>query len=311
MSAGAGRMSRDVLLGWAAGVLVGGAVFAAIGDLLRFIQILEVDRTADSQVAGGFRLLGSIVLIPAFVTASVAFFLDIEARAARLGKAGLLAAAAYATFTAGEVVATVAIDGRLVRVVVVSAVGVAASFALMVAASVTAVAFNGFARTTVTPDWILRDGRLGRANISLSVGGLLLVIGGILDLLVDRVVRGVSNAGVVVATIGSAILIGAGVIAAVAFLISRQHQQRRPAWMSRRDGTLGLSAVVFALAFLTMAIGGAMQAGAWSGSGIGWKSITSLWLSAATYLVFAAAAVTASIGFFRSRESVVATSKIA
>lgn len=119
----------------------------------------------------------------------------------------------------------------------------------------------------------------------------------------DRVYPGVSNAGVVVVVIGDGILIAAGIIAAVAFLISRQDQQRGLAWMSRREGTLRLSTAVFAVVFLTLAIGSAMQAGAWSGRGIDWKIIAVFWLSAATNLFFTAAAVTASVGFFRSRNS--------
>jgi hypothetical protein len=167
-----------------------------------------------------------------------------------------------------------------------------------VAASVTAVAFKGFARGAATSDWILRDGRLGRANIGVAVGGLLFVIRGAVGLSVDRVYPGISNAGVVVEIIGNGILIAAGIIAAVAFL-----KQKRAARMSRRDGRLGLSTAVFAVVFLTLAFGSAMQAGAWSGRGVDWKIIAVFLLSAATNLFFAAAAVMASVGFFRSSNS--------
>lgn len=302
MSAGAGRVSRDALLGRAAAALAAGATLAVISYVLRFIQVLEVDTTTDFQVEGALRLLGSVLLIAAYATASTAFFLDIQARTARLGKAAQLAAAAYVAFTAGELTPLVVqrLPGKFVALY---AVGVAASLALLVAASVTAVAFNGFARGAAKSDRILRDGRLGRANISLAVGGLLLVIKGPLGLSVDRVYPGISNAGVIVEIIGNGILIAAGIIAAVAFLISRQDQQRRLAWMSRRDGRLALSTAVFAVVFITLAIGSEMQAGAWSGRGVDWKIVAVLWLSAATNLIFTAAAVTASVGFFRSSNS--------
>jgi hypothetical protein len=294
--------TRDTLLRWAAGTFAAGATLGAIGYALRFVGALEFDRKAELQVAVGFRLIGSALLIPAFAGASTAFALDAKARAALLGKSALIAATAYAAFAVSEVTILTAqrLPAKFVAVYVLGAVG---SLALVVAACFTSVAFIGSTKATTAVDRVVRDRLLGRANISVAVAALLLVIGALYRLEVDRLVRGISNAGVIVVAFGDGVFIVAGIIAAVAFLTSGERQQRGLAWMPRRDRALGLSTMAFAVAYLTIAVGFAMQASAWSGFGLGWKPLTAIWISVAANAVFTVAAVVACSGFWRSRGS--------
>jgi hypothetical protein len=294
--------TRNTLLRWATGTFAAGATLGALGYVLRFVEALEFDRRVDLQVATGFRLIGSVLLIPAFAVASTAFALNANARAARLGQAARTAAVAYTAFVVSEVtiLTTQRLPAKFVAVYVLGAVG---SLALVVAACFTAVAFIGSTKATTTVDRVVRDQRLGRANISIAVAALLWVIGALYGLEVDRLVRGISNAGMIVLAFGDGVFIAAGILAAVAFLTSGERQQRGLAWMSRRDRALGLSTMAFAFAYLMIAVGLAMQASAWFGFGLDWQPLAALWISVATNAVFTVAAVIACGGFWRSRES--------
>src|SRR5207302_1343461 len=93
---GAGRVSRERLLGIAAGLLATGAAFVVIGAILELITVLESEIGAGWKVAKGLEFGSALVLPGALAAACLAFLGPRRERDRRIGLAAIGVAAAFA-----------------------------------------------------------------------------------------------------------------------------------------------------------------------------------------------------------------------
>jgi hypothetical protein len=305
-----------ILLGSTASVFAGSALLVGIGALLLLIFALDHDAEAAFSVGLGAQLVSYLVLIAAFVTACVAFLGRDERRGGRLAIGAILAAGGFfALLVFYEIFASVDAthDFSGTGVAGEAALGAGAIFLLI------AAVFVAVSAADVGPglQW-RRDARRGWASISLAVGFALLMTGEILTAVTGASIGsffGLSTAGSVVAAAGWGLGIGAGVTAAVGFLISQQRRSDDGARL--RDLLLSVASFVLALAFLLTGIGGMLRAstvsdlavGAPSGSGFG-QVEAYFWLVGVGQLVLMVGAICGAIGFFLAFRSWRAPSRL-
>ncbi|HEY8622718.1 MAG TPA: zinc ribbon domain-containing protein [Casimicrobiaceae bacterium] len=301
------RSVRDTLLGSAAIVLAASALLRVIADLLVLIDALQNHAIAGVSIARGFALLGDAVTIPAFVFAAVGFLAPRGARMRRLWIAALFAGGAYAARFTADVISAVIEGTHHVSGTAVASDGVAAAgdVSILVAAMVAGVGLFHAAQIggRVGPG---RDGRLGWASVGLASAFLLFMVKDILSLIFysDLHATGGLTTGLGFDAGGWGIAIAAGVIAAVAFLVSSQRQQDGQLdWWQRREVLLAVALSVFTAGALIGAIGDMIAAGALSGNGADGKTVASGWLAAVGAMGLMAGAACAATGFFLSRRS--------
>jgi hypothetical protein len=301
-----------IMLGSAASVFAGSALLVGIGALLLLIFALDNDAEVAYSIGLGAQLVSYLVLIAAFVMACVALWGRDERREGRLTIGAIIAAGGFFALLAFyEIFASVDATHDFSGTGVASdaALGAGALFLLI------AAVFAAVGGASVGPglQW-RRDARRVWASISLAVGFALLMTGEILTAVTGASIGsffGLSSAGSVVTAAGWGIGIGAGVTAAVGFLISRQRRSHDGARL--RDLLLAVASVVLAVAFLLTGIGGMLRASAVSdlavgappGSGFG-QVEAYFWLVGVGQLVLMVGATCGAIGFFlafRSRRA--------
>jgi hypothetical protein len=304
------------MLGSATSVLAGSALLLGIGALLLLIFALDNDAEVAYSVGLGAQLVSYLILIAAFVMACVAFLGRDERRGGRLEIAAILAAGGFFALLVfyeifASVDATHAFSGT--GVAGEAALGAGALFLLIAAVFVAVGGGN------VGPGLrSRRDARRGWASISLAVGFALLMTGEILTAVTGASIGsffGLSTAGSVVTAAGWGLGIGAGVTAAVGFLLSERRRSNDGARL--RDLLLGVASVVLVAAFLLAGIGGMLRAsavsdlavGAPSGSGFG-QVEAYFWLVGVGLLVLMVGAICGAIGFFLASRSRPAPSRL-
>jgi hypothetical protein len=100
---------------------------------------------------------------------------------------------------------------------------------------------------------------------------------------------------------GLAIAIGASVVATAALLRAKLRiEQGQLGWLPQRDGLLGISAAVFAMAFLVAGIGGIVTSSGASSIGANSDAVAALWLDSVQALVWVAGFSCGAIGLFLS-----------
>lgn len=281
--------TRSRLLGGAASAVAVAFVLNWIGAILIFVQSFEGERIA-SQVAGGFRVAGNLVLIPAFASAAAAFLGEASDRATRLRRAALIAAPGFGLLMVGTAIEA----GRYANLelatkfVAGQSLQATSEFAAAIAAAMASVAFLPSRSEPAIRNWWL-----GLASVALGGVFLFGMVGDIVFLSGINFSSGFSSALELGAS-GAGVGLVAAAVAASAFLLARGPQQRTGDWWSKRDGVLGIAQAVLALAFVLTAIGDAILAGETTGG----KAIANAWLEFGGDLSLLGAASTACIGFF-------------
>ncbi len=294
--------SRDRLLRWGAATLVGGSLVGAVAGVLGFIYVeWSVPGSRQEQVASALGLLAWLLLIAAFACASVAFSRTGRARFGGLRVGALLVAGAYLADVGGyAVLATRSRISSADRLVY-------AGYALptLVLAAGALIAATAFSPAVGISDRRLRVGRLRWAAATTGLGSALLAITTVLQPRVIKVVVGESYTRFYVTAAGQAIKAAGAVVAARALRLTggTQPEPVAAAWQAR-DGGLAVAAALLAGGFLVTTIGGALEATE-SAAGDNATYLASLWLAAASTLVFALGVGIVSAGFrVSSRTSV-------
>jgi hypothetical protein len=279
-------------------------LLAAIGDILLLVNQLN-DGNAASGVARGFSLLYDVILIAGLATAGFAFFGGSQGRARRLRIAlGLVAGAFTALLTSNVILAVQSVtdhdSGTSISYFVVSAVS---ALLIMVAAVLAAFAFVAAVTALGAEIRAQQNSRLGRASIFFALGIAAAMASSILFtvLFADAGITGGFTVGYGIDAGGLAIAIGASVVATAALLRAKLRiEQGQLGWLPQRDGLLGISAAVFAMAFLVAGIGGIVTSSGASSIGANSDAVAALWLDSVQALVWVAGFSCGAIGLFLS-----------
>jgi hypothetical protein len=139
-----------------------------------------------------------------------------------------------------------------------------------------------------------------------GVGLFLASVGSILSIIAYSALQapGGFTAGIGIKAGGTSILIGATVIAAVAFLRASRHQEAgKLGVVSRRDGLLGIGALIAGVALLVASIGGMVSTSSGASVFLNGKEVAAGWLDAVQAIGFSAGLIGAAVGFFLSQRS--------
>jgi hypothetical protein len=285
-------VTRNGLLAYAAEIAAVSGVLEAAARMVRVFDqwgiVAAAYKAADILV-----LLSSVVTIVAFVVAWAG--LQRVARSSRLRTlstgAGLYAVAA-AFATAADLIRTVesiSVSAAW-KFTATEAAWTAGRIVLVAAAVLVAL---GLRRGDP-------DVGLGRASVAVGAyAGLFAVAYGfelaeVLSFPAPFSSSREATGGLGVIAGGWAIVTVAAVVAAAAFFAAGVRRARGDAWKARREGTLGRSALVFAIGFAVSAVGLALY-DARFGRG------AEQWLESVSDSVLAAAAGCAAVAFLRSR----------
>jgi hypothetical protein len=255
------------------------------------------------EIGKGADVGHDLLLAAAFATVAVAAAGRIDRREQRFALAAIVAALAFAAWTASQALYGVSEPRGFDTQVTVDALEALAASALAAASVLAAVAFRR-GESCQAQDLSRRDGLLVWAAVGLGVSLALSTASGIVYLVnIELVSIGndgfrLSTAGVATGTVGAA-------LAAIGFLVSRRKQQKSEAgWMSRREAFIALALAVFVIGFALTGIGDATTASASARDDFAPDLVTtSYWLEAVSAWVLAAGAGVVAAGFFISSRS--------
>jgi hypothetical protein len=296
---------RNRLLGRAGVLLVGSSILSAVSSVFALLELIRTHGYTGFKLGNVVEVAGWVMFALAFAFASAAFFGGDRTRSRRLRTAGLIAACASAALVVGFVVFA-AVDSAhhySAKLVVSSAVLAAAYVALTAGALATSSAFR-IATAATANGRVKRDSRLGWAAVALAIW---LITAGVAEIFFlmgesDAGARGGLVTGPGINAGGHVIGMLGAIAAAVAFFrVGRRRRGEQVYSVGRRDGHLGIAAAVLALGFLLIAIGLAVYAKAVPAHES--DVMLSNWVGACSELAVAAAALTAAMGFFRTRRS--------
>jgi hypothetical protein len=297
------RAVRDAIIATGAAVAAVGFLVWGVSVILDMIAIIRVGFAPTSYDVGkGLDVGHDLVLAAAFVLVTFAFAGRIEARERRLAAASVVAAAGFAVWIAAQALYGVSEPEPqgMYQLVAIDALGALAATTLVATATAAAVAFRRAASSS-PGDQSQRDGLLGWAALGLALSLALLTAAGIVDLDTLRLF-GDGNDGLRLSTIGLAIGIGGGAVAAVAFIFSRRGQRRSTAgWTESRDALLAGALALLVVGFAFSGLGDGRVANASARDHFTPQLFaTSHWVEAASAWILCACTALVAIGFLVS-----------
>ncbi|HKD94440.1 MAG TPA: hypothetical protein VKB43_06990 [Gaiellaceae bacterium] len=292
MSSGSARNS---LLAAAAAIGVFAAVLQVVATSLELSEFFRFPGQATwLKVATGLEVLGWVFVLAAFAAALVGFLLS--SRGSLAVSAGMFAGYGLSTLAAA-LIELVKSWGFSFQPWQFKADGIgetAAALSLAIAALVVLIGV-----LSARPDGLLGWGSLGLAGYAVLLAtAYSFNLAGYLNF-GPGIPREISW-GLGLRAGGEFFVAVAAVAAAVAFFGSSGRRKRGEPWVARREGSLGIAAIVFAVGFLFVSVGLMLFASQITGIG---REEAAYWLMAVGQLFLAFAAVCGAIGFFSSRNA--------
>lgn len=291
---------RNTLLGSAGIIVASSFVFTLIGAILVFVDALTLHAPAPTSIGEGLSFAVQAVLIAGFTLAGLALLGSETARPHRLRVGFVVSASAIVVYACAQL--TVDIERAVQHtngtylaslfVFVVSLVTAGVSLFLV------SRAFNNRVSSRGSSD-------LNRCDLMLGWGAAVFVAAIVLKLVADIIALvffsdnqapGGITGGYTLTVVGDIVVLGAGIIATIAFFQAVSRRRRTQPVVAWRDGVLAIGTGIASVGFLLAAIGGMVYAGATSSIGFDGKIVAAGWLTAVQILTWMSAFICASIG---------------
>jgi hypothetical protein len=298
------RVARDAAIAIGAGIAAAGFVVGGVAVLTFLISEIRIGYAPTSyEIGKGVDVGHDVLLAAAFAIVAAAAAGRIDRREHRFALAAMVAALAFAAWTASQALYGVSEPRGFDPQVTVDALEALAASALAAASVLAAVAFRR-GESCQAQDLSRRDGLLTWAAVGLGVSLALSTASGIVSLVNIELV-GIGNDGFRLSTAGVATGIVGAVFAAIGFLVSRRGQEQGGSrWMSRREAFIALALAAFLIGFALTGIGDATTASATARDDLAPDLVTtSYWLEAVSAWALAAGAAVVAAGFFISSRS--------
>jgi hypothetical protein len=290
------RTTRNSLLAGAAAIGVVATVLQVVASSLSFGDFLKFPGFTSLKVASGLSLLGWVIVLAAFGVALAAFLL--RSRGTRTTvlavSAGLFAGSGLASLAA-VLIDLIQSWGSPFEPWEFKADGVAQAAAAACLALAALLVLIGL--LSARPDGLLGWGSVGLAGyfgflaaaFSFNLAGYQRFF---------HPIPGEISWGLGTHAGGHLVEAVAALLAAAAFFGASARRARREPWAARREGSLEIAAIVFAVGFLFVSVGLMLLASQIGDNG---RQQAEYWLQAVGQLLLAFAAACGAVGFFRSR----------